>query len=215
MFDELPPPPETRTAQVEESRIRDEARVLLCADARVATGSKGASGPSVNDVSCVEQMNLPEGWVAERPQQRPFGMKTHMEFHPADDNSITISMRYGGTELDKRSQEAISAVFAAPEHQLTRRELDSLRGALGNVGDNNPTDPTRAFNLTAARTEEVNGKKVLRIEGNWTTGQKLEFTGIFVPCDKKLDEIYLEAPKAVAETHKSAYEAMLKKINWK
>jgi len=133
------------------------------------------------------------------------------------------------------------SLFSESAHQQNKAHtelLDALASILGttNVGDNQLTSAAQlkdsaspSFHVDTARVEQINGKKVLTIDGWFTQIDeqghqkrdqegplKRHYTGIFTTGENGLvNEVYLQADSKMSFTaSKAPFRAVVRSIEW-
>jgi hypothetical protein len=171
-----------------------------------------AGRPSDNvSIGQVHEMKIPSGWMEGQSVKPVGGSSLFREFHPSEDPEVKLCFFYRGRRVSDQSAKAFHSALEQPAHTLKANELESLREVLREKG--NP----QQFNITAARTEDLNGKRVLVVEGKYLNTE-LESRALFVDSDgsgSAVQEIYYQAPRAqYAQNLQAAIDAM-KSIRWK
>lgn len=109
------------------------------------------------------------------------------------------------------SAEAFHDVLAKPAHVLSSPELKSIAEVLDAKSD------ASVFNTLSARTESLNGKSVLIVEGRYKEKQ-VDTYALFLDSDGTggaVQEVYYQAPKADFMSKLKAAKEALKTVEWK
>lgn len=213
------PPERPQQAQVEQ--IKDEAAEPLSAEAMALLAQAGKPDkvsvkdktPLVQNQGQIESMDLPSGWVkVKQPDAATtIGSRSLLEWHPAGNPDARLSIFYRGLPVNGEAAASFRAVLSKAPHDLTKDEVAGLRGILRERADD------KAFNLTSAKTMQLNGKTVLVIEGEYRgTGSKLK--EILVDADgtgAAVQEIYYQSPSRSYDTYKAQVARSFDSIKWK
>ncbi|HEY9867590.1 MAG TPA: hypothetical protein V6D08_00160 [Candidatus Obscuribacterales bacterium] len=161
----------------------------------------------------VAVIDLPEGWV-EKPAETmrtTIGTRSLREFHQPDEPEACICFYYRGLPLTTVGAAAFRTTLHQPEHLLSAKEIESLSEVL-----KERVDPW-VFVIESARTLDWNGRRVLRLEGQYReTGANL--IEIFVDCDgtgRAVQEIYFIAPAGSFARYAQTADKALRTIQWK
>lgn len=160
----------------------------------------------------IAQMTLPGGWV-EKPQGEQLGLtgvQSLREFHPPTDANAKLCLFFRGEPVDFYAGEQFATVLKCPVHELNNKEWQLLFDILG------PTSDPKAFQLERAQTLDLNGKRVLVVEGIWQVYQHKAYQ-IYVDVDcsgRFLQEIYFMAPKDQFEQYWGLARLCLNSIMW-
>ncbi len=163
------------------------------------------------------QMKLPHGWQQTAPQSVVVPFRHISRYSPANNERVSVQVMTSVVLISEKTADSLRAVLSAPSHQLTNDELDSIAQVLGNAGDNNKSDPRHSFDLHAASTGELNGRKAVMVEGQWCFGEKVRFCGLFIPADQKLrkvDRVYLECPTELYSEMRQQFMLALRSVKW-
>lgn len=189
--------------------------ILKLIDARIAN----QDGPSrtgrihVTNQGQISDMVLPKGWKVGVQSQNVQGNSDYRDFRPEgdSDSNARLCFFYRGRVTSRASGERFHTLLKAPDHVLSGKELESLKEVLRDK-------VTPGFSLLSARTEELNGKRVLMIEGRFVEIQQ-DVRAILVDANgttgRVVQEIYYQAPKdSYLRYLKHAKESM-NSIEWK
>lgn len=207
-FDVPPPPEKAVAAQVEQVREDDSDR------ARNNLHSEAMSLLAMRTLNQgnVDQMLIPNGWVEEKMPAGMGGIGTRnlREFHPPEDPTAKLAIFYRGLPVDDASAANLQSVLKQPEHTLSTQEIQGLKNVLRERSD------PEVVSLNSAKTETINGQRVLVIEGQYKqTGSNIK--EIFVSNDKSgaVQEIYFQAPANSYGKYSPMADQALKSIRWK
>src|SRR4030095_3116550 len=155
-----------------------------------------SAGANVERISRgqVEMMKLPAGWVSGAEKGRTEAAYSYKEFHPEEGPDSMICFFYRGRRAGQDSSKSFRDVLAKPPHALTASEIESIGQILRDKRD--PKD----FKMTSCRTEDVNGRRVLVVQGRYNEIQE-DALAMLIDADKDpagsaVQEIFFQAPAA-------------------
>jgi len=165
----------------------------------------------IRDHGQIAQMELPEGWVEGPPHTFSVGTRSFRELHPVEAPRFTLCFYYRGLLIPEAAGKAFHELLEKPAHVLSRAELQSVGEVL--------RDKARAddFNTSLARTEDLNGKRVLVVAGCYPRINE-ETVEVFVDArgdGRAVQEIYYQAPQDVFSQHAKAAKNAIRSIRWK
>ena len=204
------------TNVAEHARVETDARDRLSADALflVAHESTRKSGEKmiqdVLNIGAVDKMALPTGWVKGAEQNHVGGQGSTSQFLAPGKSDVEITFFDRGFRYHSNGA-AFREVLKKPPHVLSPQELKDLGSILGNYSD------PRAFTMSACRTEDINGKRVVVIEGKWNAEGHQSYSLLTDPEGKgeTVQEIYYKAPAADYKTYLQPALQAMKSIRWK
>ncbi len=173
-----------------------------------------ATKPATNEVTDLGQiscMELPSGWEKGADEEKRQHSATYHEYHPEGDPSCQLGFYYRGRRTSENAGHNFHEVLNKPVHSLSRSEFDSLKETIRDKF--NSTD----FHATNARTVDINGKRVLLLEGRYNEIQQ-DAKHIFVDADgtgTAVQEIFFQAPKDKFANYAKTAERAMKSIRWK
>src|SRR5215813_3760564 len=148
-------------------------------------------GAEIVNQGQIERMTFPEGWVAGEPVPNPgIGSRSFRDIHRTDDKDASVCFFYRGLPVSDRAANYFRAVLEVATHKLTDSEVESIQEIL------RFKTPFRSeqFTITSARTEVISGKRVLVVEGSYTTSGDRIYE-IYVDADGSgsiVQEIYYQ-----------------------
>jgi len=157
----------------------------------------------------VMRMELPAGWVAGPAKDGP-GARSVREFFPATSPKSSICFYYRGMPISDASAMIFKAMLLEPQHELNEDEFEGLQEVLGNV-----IDP-QAYEKQSARTQNLNGKRVLVLEGHWLEGKRYGMD-LFIDADgsgRYVQQIYFIAPLDQYRRYVESVERAFSSIEW-
>jgi hypothetical protein len=168
-------------------------------------------GDTIADLGQIEKMTLPQGWEEGKPTSGGIGTRSFREVHPAEFPDAKLCFYYRGLPASDDAGKAFKNVLDQPAHILSKAEIDSLGEILR--GKNDP----ETFNPLMIKTEDLNGKRVLTVNGRLTEKQA-DLKEILVDADgtgKAVQEIYFQAPKELYMRYMKAAQEAMQTIEWK
>jgi hypothetical protein len=157
----------------------------------------------------IKSMELPEGWF-ECPAEKRTASDYLTEYRAPESANARLLFYYRGNRIGPGGAADFLKVLSLPDHELTEEEFSSVDLVIRNASDPD------FFLLSSSRTEEINGKRVLIVEGIWKKGGLVDM-GIFIDSDKTgsaVQEIHFEAPQSEYELFVGQAEKALKTIVW-
>lgn len=157
----------------------------------------------------IKSMELPEGWL-ECVQEKRTASDYLTEYRAPESANAKLLFYYRGHRIAPGGAADFLKVLSLPDHELTDQEFSSVDLVIRNASDPD------FFLLSSSRTEELNGKRVLIVEGIWKKGGLVDL-GVFIDSDKTgsaVQEIHFEAPQSEYELFVDQAEKSLKSIVW-
>lgn len=185
-------------------RLRDEAFLVP------HSNTNSTHSERVQNDGAIEELNLPPGWHKANEQEQIAGLGSASTFHKdkAGDSEFVIFNRNQRYDNDAN---AFKKVLEKEPHTLSAAEKESMPAILNMYGD------PRAFNMHECKTENVNGKSVLIIEGEWTANKNKSLTMLANPdgSGKTVQEIVFKAPSGVYDAEYAKVDKSMKSVQWK
>ncbi len=167
---------------------------------------------AIFDHGQIETIELPDGWVeSDEDFYSTVGTRSLRVFHPPDTPDAVLCFYYRGLPINAQSGRDFSTVLRRPAHELNLQELALISEVLSDK------QSLQTFATSAARTEDVNGKRVLVVEGRYKKNQ-YEVVHMFVDADgtgRAVQEIYFQAPADKFSLHHEQARAAMRSIKWK
>lgn len=145
----------------------------------------------------IYSMTLPPGWVETSKNDggsRLFsGMLQYREFQPPASPETFLSYwnrGFLGNRLTPRTGKAFVKILSEPPHTLSSKDVDSISELLGKAGN------TQRFSILDLRTMQLNGNRVLVVDGTWTDNRD-RASIVMYPSDDTgclVEQICYEAP---------------------
>ncbi len=166
---------------------------------------------AIVSIGQVDTLKLPPGWKEGQSLKPTGGASLLREFHPTDNKDVKLCFFYRGTRISEAGGKDFHKIIEQPPHILSSSEVESLRETLREKA--NPQE----FKTLVAKTEDIDGKRVLVIEGSYSKTDT-ESRTILVDSDGSgtaVQEIFYQAPKSDYAQHLPVAIAALKSIRWK
>jgi len=201
-------------AQAQKDASHDEFMGELMKMLKDGAGSHPKSGTRIENQGQIDSIDFPEGWVAGKPQPNPgIGARSYREVFRKDNPDTSVSFFYRGLPINDQSAHNFRDVLSKPPHALSEQEKESLKDVLSTktpVGSDQ-------FKMTDARVEDLNGKKVLVVEGQYTkSGDKIH--AVYVDADgtgRVVQEIFYQSPADQYAKYWKQADRAFKSIDWK
>jgi len=160
----------------------------------------------------VREMKVLDGWVPGKTKSRgDGGIYTYQAIHPADRPDIMMWYFYRGYKLNEEEGQTFRDALARPPHTLPRQEIAALEAVLRDKGSPD------LFRLSSARTEVLNGKMVLVVEGHYIEVDDEALT-VYVDADGKgctIDELHFRAPASEYKQYMPDVQKALQSVVWR
>lgn len=197
-----------------EGRIRltSEALFILARAKETGAAPRSASGKGMEleDQGQIDKMTLPQGWVDGKLPPGATTSGTLKLFSPPDDPDARFGFFYRGQRMSDGSSAAFKRVLEKPAHVLTASEIKDLKEVMRDK------DPA-SFKTLVVRTEDLNGKRVLIVEGNYT-GFNHDAYSMYIDSDgtgSAVQEVWFEAAKPSYMKRLKSVKDSLATIKWK
>lgn len=157
----------------------------------------------------IASMPVPSGWELRTGYTLPAGAGL-TEYHPHINDDIRLNSFYRGYRIDEESAQKFKECLAQPPHELQQSEIQGLRAVLDTKGYD--------FDLRSAKTVDLNGKKILWVEGAWQDAEHTNAQTIYVDSDgtgSAVQEISYSAPAKDYNTYLEEARKSLTSIQWK
>ncbi len=196
---------EKKIPEPETSRLMDDVMTAILMNATKP------SSLELSDHGQVRKIDIPPGWEEGPNYDGREHSASYKEFHPAGDKDCQLGFYYRGRRTSEAAGKNFHDQLAKPPHALSADELKSVAEIIRDKS--NPAD----FNTKSARTEDVNGKRVLILEGQYTANKQYA-KHLFVDSDNTgtaVQEIFFQAPEHKFQNFSKPADEALKSIKWK
>jgi hypothetical protein len=156
----------------------------------------------------IKSMELPHGWI-EIPVEKHIASDFLKEYRAPENEEVKLSFYYRGKRIAPGGAADFLTVLALPDHELSEEEFISVDLVVRNASD------PEFFVLSSSRTEMINGKRVLIVEGIWNTG--IVDMAMFIDSDKTgsaVQEVHYQAPEKDFGRYVEQVEDSFKTIVW-
>ncbi len=158
----------------------------------------------------ISSMQLPENWV-EAKAAKTLANDHLREFVSSANADVKLCFYYRGKTIAAGAARDFCGVLQEPEHILTEEEIESLSIVLRNAAY------AESFSTSSIKTETINGKRVLIVEGIWQVNQIFDLS-IFIDSDKSgsaVQEIHFFAPALNYVNYLKEAQEAIESITWK
>ncbi len=157
----------------------------------------------------IQAMAVPAGWERRADSQLPAGAGL-TEFHAPGQDNVRLNSFYRGSRVGAEAARAFHECLAKPPHQLHANEIKALSQVLGDKDD--------GFDIFFARTVDLNGKRVLSVEGSFKDKDHTSEKTIYVDTDgtgSAVQEISYAACGKDYQRYLGEAEKAFRSIVWK
>ncbi len=143
---------------------------------RLVYALKKASGLVVRSIGVVDQITLPPSFELGTRLGGVPGQSFFQSYHLSTDEHVKIYFEYRGQRLSESDARAFRDILSQPPHVLKNREIALLKETVqekANLG---------VFKLLLAKTEDLNGRRVLIVEGRYAKDDLTAYT-IYIDAD--------------------------------
>lgn len=175
-----------------------------------STSGRSKNMTEATNIGQVQRLELPARWKNTGASSTVAGSGYH-EFSVDGKDDVKFCFYYRGRRMSEPSSKAFHDILSSAPHTLKPAEMASLTEVLDQKSDPN------VFSTLNARTESINGKRVLVVEGRFKEKQ-FDTMEVFVDSDgtgSAVQEIYYQAPKADYVTYLKDAKDAFKSIVWK
>ena len=196
-------------SQSARDRLSTDSFNLLASELTKKTGERMVV-TGLSNLGAVEQMNLPAGWTQGEEKTGIAGQGSSKQFLAPGSKDVEITAFDRGRRYSSNAA-AFQDILGKAPHVLSPKELESISTILGNYSD------SRAFKMSACKTEDLNGKRVVVIEGTWNAVGHESYSVLANPDGKgeTVQEIYFKAPAGEYKSHLNSAMQAIKSIRWK
>jgi hypothetical protein len=159
----------------------------------------------------VKRFDVPEGWSETTPSRGVGDVDYLQEFTSAENEAVKLSFYYRGTRINKVTATEFLHIQATEPHELLPAERERIGIVIRDAAE------TKWFDLQSIRTDVINKKKVLVVEGTWRKN-RLSNLGLFLDTDgsgSAIQEIHYLAPEEDYQQFLPVAIKAIKSIEWK
>lgn len=171
-----------------------------------------ATGNRITNHGQIASMDIPTGWVEGAAKvYAGAGTRYFRQFYAPDIPDAKLCLFYRGLPVQPRSAQTFREVLALPAHTLEESEITALAEVLRDRGD------SQQFQMRDIRTEDLNGRRVLVVEGTYDRIQQDTYA-LCVDADgtgRFVQELYYLAPFIDFVSLKAEADEAIKSIVWK
>lgn len=157
----------------------------------------------------IEALVLPLGWFEDHPDHGPLPAAFKRRFRSFATPTSEFFIWYRGQPIDAESCENLMRLLSERAQILTKSKVHSVNRVLGNMAEES------VFKTLMIRTETIQNRNVLSIEGRWSNGY--DAYGLFMPEEpgsSTIIELHYQAPKEEFRKNLAAMKAALSSITW-
>lgn len=165
----------------------------------------------------IEQMILPKGWIETSPRARGLycfaGLSHFFEFRPPDSPETAIchwSRGLSGRFLSPSASTLLLSLTGGCAHNLSEPEINAAKEIFA---PHNSQD----LLLSACRVGDLNGKRLLMMEGSWRQAGDRVFA-MFYPAEpggSMVEQLHFEAPEGEWERYMERAVEVFRSIVWR
>jgi hypothetical protein len=210
-----------KTSKAAGSSNQDYATSIAMAAAQLAfldemrdiTAQASGNYNLISDLGQIQQITLPPDWSAGQTEFNRVGSSAFREYHPPGQDAVHFCFYYRGLRTGASAGNAFRETLDKPDQTLSTADLAALSQTLRNK------DP-ETFTVFQACTREINGKKVLLVEGSFFKGQpnQVDTLAVYIDSDgtgTAVQELQYQATPEEYPQYRQQVEAALQSIHWK
>lgn len=156
----------------------------------IADNARNNAPPSFA-IGQIDQIAIPKNWKQNPATfESAAGSFTSFKSDKAEDATLCFYSRGGA--IDETAAKAFRGVLDKPAHRLSAEELTSLSTVM------RERIPGQNFKVTQAGTQDIDGRKVLFVEGQHTNAD-LNVVAVYIDAagdGRNVQEVYYQAPSA-------------------
>jgi hypothetical protein len=182
----------------------------LMDDSKVGVKAK-THGPLVTDIGRVDSMTMPDHFEVGKKVSGTYANNSFQEYHLKNNNDVKIYFEYRGRPMSEGPSRNFRELLDKPPHILDSAEQAKVRDVFG--AKSNPDD----FKILLAKTEDLNGKRVLILEGR-NPHRNTSSRTTYIDTDgsgSAVQEITYQAPTRDYMRNLTPALNALKTIKWK
>jgi hypothetical protein len=165
----------------------------------------------VANFGVVASFTLPPGWVESSFSQGEAQQSRSRIFHDSDSPSVQLCFFFRGHRVSEQAAREFLDLLSRPDHFLKPSEFKAAREIVRDLGN------TGSFKLLQAATRQLNGKRVMIVEGRFVQSEQDTYA-LFVDVDGTgtiVQEIHYQAPKLDYARHLAVVKAAMESIAWR
>jgi hypothetical protein len=158
----------------------------------------------------VEGMRIPGEWVEWR---RDIGIFHKLGFHARGRSDVNVYSYFVWSPESRKDSEGFLQALKNPPHPLARDEIQSLKPVIDRLTESAPGE----FDIRSAKTQDLNQRRVIVVEGRWTKHRVDAYT-ILVDasgCGKLAQQLAYTAPTADYRRRLADAQAAFASIFWR
>jgi len=159
----------------------------------------------------IARITLPAGWEEGPSTSGGVGVRSFREVHPVHDPDAKLCFYYRGLPTGEAAGKCFREILEKPAHILTKAEIASIGETMRGKDD------SKVFSPIMIKTEDLNGKRILAINGRYSERQD-DVKSVLVDADgsgRVVQEIYFQAPKELYLRYMKAAREAIESIEWK
>ncbi len=158
----------------------------------------------------ISSMQLPENWVEAKAVKTLAGDQLR-EFISSANEDVKLCFYYRGKTIAAGAARDFCGILQEHDHMLSEEEIESLSIVLRNAAY------AESFATSSIKTQTINGKRVLIVEGIWRVNQIFDLS-IFIDSDNTgsaVQEIHFFAPALNYASYLNDALVAIESITWK
>lgn len=167
----------------------------------------------IADHGQVKRITFPPGWEeGSSDAGAQIGSRSFRQVNPDRREDVSVCFFYRGLPVDAEAGKNFHAILGKPPHVLERKEMESIDRVL-----QIKTPLNKFFDIIACHTIELNGKRVLVVEGRYPESGD-HILEMYIDADgtgRVIQEIYYQAPKQDYGRYLRAVQSTFETIAWK
>jgi hypothetical protein len=166
----------------------------------------------IEDIGCASSLKIPNGWIeAPHSEHNGFAGREIRCFHPVGIPEVRFISYVRTVTLSAPAQEQFEKTLYSEFHRVLPDELHSLSSVLEALSNQS------SFEIKAASTGYVSGKRALRVEGVWKMSgeQMLSFFFDQRGDAKLVQELCFIAPDSEFKKNLQFADSIFESIVWK
>lgn len=200
----------TRTYDVDDVLQMIDNAIMSQAHAPERATVPDWSSKSTRDYGQIANMAMPEGWVPGERVNNIVGNSSFRQFHPKNSPEARLCFYYRGRRIAQSAGTRFLQLLSKEPHLLNAKEIAEVAAVL--------RDKAHAgFKLFKAKTERINGKMVLIVEGRFVEIQQ-DARCMFIDTDGSgtaIQELYFQAPSSKYLSYAGQARQAMESILWK